>query len=230
MPTPADPQTAIDALIASIRRIMASCGQKKIEGVGISLPGRFNPTADRLVFAPNLKWRDVDIRGPIARGDRTRGGARECRQCVRAGGGVVRPDGRGPQPRGGHGLRRHRHGNPGEWAARARSERDGRRVRTRSDRSERPGLRLRQPRVLGGVRVESRGAALLRRVRRRLGGRLVRRPAQPRRSRRCSRGEGAGDDGASSGARHADDRGGTLARAHHRDWRPDTRRGGVSGR
>src|SRR5205085_2541085 len=26
----------------------------------------FNPTADRLVFAPNLKWRDVDIRGPIA--------------------------------------------------------------------------------------------------------------------------------------------------------------------
>ena len=32
---------------------------------------------------------------------------------------------------------------------------------------ERPGVRLRQPRVLGGVRVESRGAAVLPRVRRR---------------------------------------------------------------
>src|SRR3954454_11817252 len=41
MPTAADPHTAIDALIASIRRIMGSCGRKKIEGVGISLPGRF---------------------------------------------------------------------------------------------------------------------------------------------------------------------------------------------
>ena len=67
MPTPADPQAAIEAMIASIRRIMASCGQKKIEGVGISLPGRFDPTADRLVFAPNLKWRNADIRAPIAR-------------------------------------------------------------------------------------------------------------------------------------------------------------------
>jgi predicted NBD/HSP70 family sugar kinase len=67
MPTSADPQAALDDMIASIHRVMASCGQKKIEGVGISLPGRFNPIADRLVFAPNLKWSDVDIRGSIAR-------------------------------------------------------------------------------------------------------------------------------------------------------------------
>jgi predicted NBD/HSP70 family sugar kinase len=66
MVTPADPQAGIDAIVASIRRIHAGCGSKKIEGVGISLPGRFNPGADRLVFAPNLKWRDVDMRRPIA--------------------------------------------------------------------------------------------------------------------------------------------------------------------
>src|ERR1051325_4062132 len=66
MPTPADPQAGIDALIASIRRIQAGCGGKKIEGVGISLPGRFNPDTGRLVFAPTLRWRDVDLRGPIA--------------------------------------------------------------------------------------------------------------------------------------------------------------------
>lgn len=67
VPTPADAQTAIDGLIASIRRLIASCGSKMIEGVGISIPGRFNPGSDRLAFAPNLRWRDVDIRGPIAR-------------------------------------------------------------------------------------------------------------------------------------------------------------------
>jgi predicted NBD/HSP70 family sugar kinase len=64
--TEADPAVAIEGLIASIRKIMGACGTRKIEGVGISVPGRFNPTTDRRVFAPTLKWRDVDIRGPIA--------------------------------------------------------------------------------------------------------------------------------------------------------------------
>lgn len=65
-PTEADPDAAIEGLIASIRKIMASCGGKKIEGIGISIPGRFDPSTDRLVFAPNLKWRDIDLRGRIA--------------------------------------------------------------------------------------------------------------------------------------------------------------------
>jgi len=65
MATPADPKVALDALIQSIQRIVARCGGKKIEGVGISLPGRYNHSIDRLVFAPNLQWRDVDLRTPI---------------------------------------------------------------------------------------------------------------------------------------------------------------------
>src|SRR5690242_873872 len=67
MNTPAHPKAALEALIECILRIKNSCQSKKIEGIGISLPGRFNPTADRLVFAPNLKWRDVGIRAPIAK-------------------------------------------------------------------------------------------------------------------------------------------------------------------
>jgi predicted NBD/HSP70 family sugar kinase len=66
-PTAADPKAALGDLIASIRRIAASAGRRKIEGIGVSLPGRFNPSADRLVFAPNLHWHDVDIRKPIAK-------------------------------------------------------------------------------------------------------------------------------------------------------------------
>jgi predicted NBD/HSP70 family sugar kinase len=67
MATPADPRVAMEGLIESIQRILASCRRKKVEGIGISLPGRFSNTLDRLMFAPNLKWRDVDIRTPIAK-------------------------------------------------------------------------------------------------------------------------------------------------------------------
>ena len=63
--TPADPKAAVDALIQRIQALIRSCPGKKIEGIGISLPGR--PSAGHLVFAPNLTWGDFDIRGPISR-------------------------------------------------------------------------------------------------------------------------------------------------------------------
>src|SRR5437868_12395576 len=65
METPHDPKKAIDTLIQSIQRIVRTCRGKMIEGVGISLPGRFDHAQDRLVFAPNLQWHDLDIRNPI---------------------------------------------------------------------------------------------------------------------------------------------------------------------
>jgi predicted NBD/HSP70 family sugar kinase len=61
MPTVANPKTAIDGVIARIQRLLRSCGGKKVEGIGISLPGRVEPGSGRLVFAPNLKWTDFDI-------------------------------------------------------------------------------------------------------------------------------------------------------------------------
>jgi predicted NBD/HSP70 family sugar kinase len=67
LPTPADPQAALDSLIESIQGVIRSCRKQKIEGIGISVPGRFNRDVDRLVFAPNLKWRDFDIRTPIVK-------------------------------------------------------------------------------------------------------------------------------------------------------------------
>ncbi len=41
--TSSDPQTAMDGLIASIQRIVSLSRRKKIEGVGISLPGSLQP-------------------------------------------------------------------------------------------------------------------------------------------------------------------------------------------
>ena len=63
--TPRDPKAGVDALIGRIQALMRSCRGKKIEGIGISLPGRFSD--GHLVFAPNLKWPDFDIRGPISK-------------------------------------------------------------------------------------------------------------------------------------------------------------------
>src|SRR6516225_3218999 len=45
-PTPPDPQVAVNNLIESIARIKRTCQGKKIEGIGISLPGRFSPASD----------------------------------------------------------------------------------------------------------------------------------------------------------------------------------------
>jgi predicted NBD/HSP70 family sugar kinase len=67
MNTPTDPREALDTLIECIQRFQFACRGKMIEGVGISLPGRFDHSSDRLVFAPNLKWPDFDIRNPIAK-------------------------------------------------------------------------------------------------------------------------------------------------------------------
>lgn len=67
MATAPDAKAGVRSLIRSIQRLVTASMNHTIEGVGISLPGRYDHKADRLVFAPNLQWRDVDIRGPIAK-------------------------------------------------------------------------------------------------------------------------------------------------------------------
>ena len=66
-PTPRDPAAALAILIKRIKAITQSCEGKKIEGIGISVPGRINRNEGHLVFAPNLKWRDFDLGKPVAK-------------------------------------------------------------------------------------------------------------------------------------------------------------------
>jgi predicted NBD/HSP70 family sugar kinase len=65
MPTPADPQKALDEIIRRIQPLIRACKDKKVEGIGIALPGRFGE--GHLLFAPNLKWPDFDFRTPITK-------------------------------------------------------------------------------------------------------------------------------------------------------------------
>ena len=64
-PTPRDPYAGIDEIVKRVRAVIASCNGRKIEGVGITLPGRYDQTLDRLVFAPNLGWGEADLRTPV---------------------------------------------------------------------------------------------------------------------------------------------------------------------
>lgn len=66
MPTPRDPEVAIKQLVERVQRAVAGCEGKKIEGIGISVPGRIDERTSRLVFSPNLKWTGLDMRTPIA--------------------------------------------------------------------------------------------------------------------------------------------------------------------
>jgi predicted NBD/HSP70 family sugar kinase len=59
--TPADPVVFVRTVARTIASLRAAHPRMVCEGVGVSLPGRVDESG-RLVFAPNLGWRDVDLR------------------------------------------------------------------------------------------------------------------------------------------------------------------------
>lgn len=62
VPLSSDPAASMRLIIESMKQTHRSAARKSIEGIGISLPGRVHPVTQRLIFAPNLKWPDFDIR------------------------------------------------------------------------------------------------------------------------------------------------------------------------
>jgi predicted NBD/HSP70 family sugar kinase len=62
VPLTSDPGASMRLILDCVQRMHRSDSRKSIEGVGISLPGRVNPATQRLIFAPNLKWPDFDIK------------------------------------------------------------------------------------------------------------------------------------------------------------------------
>jgi predicted NBD/HSP70 family sugar kinase len=60
-PTPGTPSTFVQTVAKTIASLRAAHPSMVCEGVGVSLPGRVDE-GGRLVFAPNLGWRDVDLK------------------------------------------------------------------------------------------------------------------------------------------------------------------------
>ena len=65
VPLTSNPAASTRLITDCVQRMRIDFQGKSIEGVGVSLPGRFDPTTQRMIFAPNLHWSDFDLRGTI---------------------------------------------------------------------------------------------------------------------------------------------------------------------
>jgi len=68
--TPQDPKQFVAELVPRVRKLMTARAGLTCEGIGVSLPGRVDLASKRLVFAPNLGWRDVDLKTPLEKATR----------------------------------------------------------------------------------------------------------------------------------------------------------------
>jgi predicted NBD/HSP70 family sugar kinase len=60
-----DPQASTQLIVQAMQRLRGMFLDKTIEGIGVSLPGRVDPVAEQLIFAPNLHWPQFDLKNAI---------------------------------------------------------------------------------------------------------------------------------------------------------------------
>ena len=64
--TPGTPAELVDALAARVRRLLgAHAADGSCQGIGLVVPGMVDGVTGKLVNAPTLGWRDVDLRGAL---------------------------------------------------------------------------------------------------------------------------------------------------------------------
>jgi predicted NBD/HSP70 family sugar kinase len=63
-PTPSEPEQFVSELTRSVAAVRDAHPRIVCEGIGVSLPGRVDASG-RLIFAPNLGWRDVDLKAKL---------------------------------------------------------------------------------------------------------------------------------------------------------------------
>ena len=152
-PTPHSAEAFVRKLARTVTAMQRAHPRVVCEGMGVSLPGRVDASG-RLVFAPNLRWRDIDLASlleaaiglPVVL---------EKPPMPARGRAVVRPASRAhPASARGDGLGRDRRRPARERPASARRSCDGRGVRSRHDRRAGSALSMRQAGLLGTLRVE----------------------------------------------------------------------------
>jgi predicted NBD/HSP70 family sugar kinase len=60
-----NPAASTKLMTDCMLRMQKALPGKSIEGIGVSLPGRVDPSTQRLIFAPNLHWPDFDLKRVI---------------------------------------------------------------------------------------------------------------------------------------------------------------------
>lgn len=67
LPTPSNPQVFLDQLAERIQNLRRTHANIYCEGIGVGVPGRVNHQTQKMVFAPNLGWRNVDFKNHLER-------------------------------------------------------------------------------------------------------------------------------------------------------------------
>ncbi|HEY3761096.1 MAG TPA: ROK family protein [Verrucomicrobiae bacterium] len=62
MPTPSSASQFVDQIGQRIRSLKLEFPQMAYEGIGVSLPGRVDLSSQKFIFAPNLNWREEDLK------------------------------------------------------------------------------------------------------------------------------------------------------------------------
>lgn len=65
--TPDTPDAAVKIFSERILRMIAEHPKLLFEGIGVVIPGRYDQKRGRVVFAPNLKWPEFDLKAPLER-------------------------------------------------------------------------------------------------------------------------------------------------------------------
>jgi predicted NBD/HSP70 family sugar kinase len=65
MPTAQNPEVFIEELCSRLSNLIKTHPGTYYEGIGVSLPGRVDLASQKLVFAPNLGWKNVDLKTPL---------------------------------------------------------------------------------------------------------------------------------------------------------------------
>jgi len=60
--TPSNPQVFLERLAESVQNLRKSHASIYCEGIGVVVPGRVNRETQKMVFAPNLGWRNVNFK------------------------------------------------------------------------------------------------------------------------------------------------------------------------
>lgn len=64
-PTPDDPDEFVTIMGKRIRQLMKQHPRIAYEGIGLSVPGRVDLASQRFVFAPNLGWRETNLKARL---------------------------------------------------------------------------------------------------------------------------------------------------------------------
>ena len=65
VPTIGTSRQFTEQLCERVQAVIKTHSDIAIEGIGVSVPGRVDLRSQKLTFAPNLKWRDLDLKPPL---------------------------------------------------------------------------------------------------------------------------------------------------------------------